>query len=326
MYGCRLLAPVILAGMGQEQSLQGQEGAQNSRGQGGGIRVVRSGAVVDSSTRNDLLVREVNSLPMPFPVLPPPPVPDDVTSALTGGAMIHEIRSALGGIRLPGTPAPAPSPPPSAPPKPPRAAAQPKSTASAAAAAVSAAAPEPADISGTPSDGDLSREEAENDAIREDIDVSKGQMSEEEAARWAQGRWARVVMDVTAVQHAVDGASGGEPLARVLDEQERLAGLVHDARAGAERVLRAMDATEKEASRTRHALEALERLRMAAADVQDGLEAAAATVNILGASHFADDPEMCSFKAYLARHPPDYGDDNLSDLNSGVTIQKQAFN
>jgi hypothetical protein len=49
-------------------------------------------------------------------------------------------------------------------------------------------------------------------------------------------------------------------------------------------------------------------LRMAAADVQDGLEAGVATANILGASHFAADDELRSFKDYLRHHPPDYAD------------------
>jgi DNA-directed RNA polymerase specialized sigma subunit len=104
----------------------------------------------------------------------------------------------------------------------------------------------------------------------------------------------------------MDDASGGEPLRRVLAEQDLLIQMVQSAKQSAERVRAAMDATEKEARRTKMALERLERLRMATAEVQDLLESAAATANIIGASRFSDDDEMRSFRDYLRHNPPDY--------------------
>jgi hypothetical protein len=121
-----------------------------------------------------------------------------------------------------------------------------------------------------------------------------------------QGMWARLALDGSAMKHFTDEASGGEPLRLALVEQEKLIRMVGLAKQSAERLRAAMDATENEARRTKKALERLERLRMATAEVQDLLESAAATANIIGAAHFPDDDEMYSFSAYLRHHPPVY--------------------
>lgn len=232
-----------------------------------------------SQLADEPLVRAVNALPLPCPILPPPPVKDDVKSALSGAQMIYELRSALENFR---------------------------------------------------SDGSerLSEEHSQETSMEQDpfihaadgaasasANISKnvetGQRSNDRLSRnleQSQDMWARIVLDECAVKGAIDGLSGGDALRNVLDEQERLASLVMEVKAVAERVQRSMQAAEKEASRTRKALETLERLRMAAADVQDGLEYGVATANILGAAHFAHDDELRSFKDFLRHNPPCYTD------------------
>jgi hypothetical protein len=293
--------------MGQEQSL-GASSAAVDPTEHEGFRVVQSAAASGvGDLADEPLVRAVNALPLPYPVLPPSPVRDDVTSALSGAQMMHGLRAAFGsmgsmGSLLPGAAA--------------AVAARPAAGATACGSEASVGADAAAQDGGDTDSGGSS--------VEGDADASAGAAAAEAQAagrsaagdvaggvaraRAAQERRARTVMDVDAVGSVVTGAGGGAALAAVLDEQARLAAAVIAARASAERVAAAMDATEKEAVRTRRALQRLERLRMAAADVQDGLEAGVATANILGASHFAADDELRSFKDYLRHHPPDYVD------------------
>lgn len=306
--------------MGQEQSLlgsgTGESGLQSA--QHDGFRIVSSAANTGGGdVASDPAVRAVNALPLPYPVLPPPPVRDDVTSALSGAQMIHELRSAFGSMLPPSVVGTMESQ---------------GNAAEAANEATAAGATDLADDTLPSSRASVSDATSNTGALpgsddQTDVRASGGAStlethpvadaaahgasggSDEAAALRTQQRWARAMLDLSAVAKAVDEAGGGDALVEVLATQEYLLQRMRDARATAERVQMAMAATEKEASRTRKALESLERLRMAAADVQDGLEAGVATANILGASHFADDDEMRSFKDYLLAHPPDYGDD-----------------
>lgn len=249
--------------MGQEQSLSSAAAAAAERAPEN-FRVVNAAAdpsLTDLS--NEPLMRAVNALPMPLPVLPPSPVRDDAPSALAGANMLHGLRAALGtmhmGALLPGGGPSASAPVP---------ASEPADTAD---TAVEAAVPAP-------------------------------------VPNASQEGWARAAIDVGAVAHATAAAAGGGALEAVLARQDGLADAVARAAEAAERVRFCMEAMEKESARTRAALQRLERLRMAAADVQDGLEAGVATANILGASHFASDPELRSFKDYLRCHPIQYED------------------
>jgi hypothetical protein len=145
-----------------------------------------------------------------------------------------------------------------------------------------------------------------NHHAKADINALGLTRPEQSEAGRLQDLWSSLTLDASATSDFMDDASGGEPLRRVLAEQDLLIQMVQSAKQSAERVRAAMDATEKEARRTKMALERLERLRMATAEVQDLLESAAATANIIGASRFSDDDEMRSFRDYLRHNPPDY--------------------
>lgn len=75
------------------------------------------------------------------------------------------------------------------------------------------------------------------------------------------------------------------------------------AQEAAERVRVCRETTEKERARSRAVRQKIERLSMAAADVQDWHEAGVATANVLGASHFASDPKLRAFMDYFRAHP-----------------------
>lgn len=251
--------------MGQEQSLSSAGEAASARPLDN-FRVVHAAADPSlSDLANEPLIRAVNALPVPLPVLPPSPVRDDAPSALAGANMLHGLRAALGtmhiGALLPGV-----------------------SATAVAAASASASESEPADPEA----------EAEAEAPPPPPSTQEG--------------WSRAAMDLGAVAHATAAAAGGGAMEDVLARQEELAHAVARAQEAAERLRLCMEATEKETVRTRGVLQRIERLRMAAADVQDGLEAGVATANILGASHFATDPELRSFKDYLRCHPVEYED------------------
>jgi hypothetical protein len=146
-----------------------------------------------------------------------------------------------------------------------------------------------------------------NTRARADVTALGPSSSHEESEAWRfHDTRSRSALTTCATSDVIDDASGGEPLERALAEQDVLIQMVNSAKQSAERVRAAMEATEKEARRTKLALERLERLRMASAEVQDLLDSAAATANIIGASHFPDDDEMRSFSDYLRHHPPDY--------------------
>lgn len=266
--------------MGQDQSLSAAAGAR--RGDAENFRVVQAAAptVAAGDLSGEPRVHAVTALPLPYPVLPPPEVGDDVASALTGSKMIHELRSVFGsmGNLMPGT----------------------AEVASGAGEVGSSSAGEVGDSDAAGSGEDMEGRQLPKNAAPEKDAARSGD------ALATQERWARAALDVSAVRRVVDDAGGGKALEEALDEQRRIVAAMRAVRAGADRVLVALAATEKEATKTRRALEQLERLRMSAADVQDGLEAALATANILGASHFAMDDELRSFKDYLKCHPPDF--------------------
>lgn len=268
--------------MGQEQSLANPASSLDRQGLEN-FRVVQVGdgqtPAVPAQLADELLVRSVNALPLPHPILPSPPVKDDVKSALSGAQVIYELRTALESLR----------------PDPgkrvnPHRSQQPSNN---------------ADSLVVPPDQNTSEQTGAEGAEQREVDIRSTGRSENESKR-SQEVWAHVALDQDVVRDAIDGMGGGRALRAAVREQERLTALVLEVRAAADRVQRSMEVTEKEARRTRKALEAVERLRMVASDVQDGLEYAVATANILGAAHFAHDEEMRSFKDYLRHHPPNY--------------------
>lgn len=281
--------------MGQEQSLLGDRAGQSGLQavEHDGFRIVSSASnAVGDDVSSDPAVRAVNALPLPYPVLPPPTVRDDVTSALSGAQVMNDLRLAFGSF-LPVAVTGATN----------------ASEDTADAADAHTGTGEPVSNREGIQEVEVPANTPPKDAVLFSATGADDTMgSDELSARRTQERWARAMLDLAAVAEAVDEAGGGETFGEMLATQEHLFHRIRGARVTAERLQMAMLATEKEASRTRKALESLERLRMAAADVQDGLEAGVATANILGASHFADDDELRSFKDYLVAHPPNYED------------------
>lgn len=308
--------------MGNEQSAGGTSQATGASGDG--VHLVHgSGSAVRAHAADsiDPLLEQSAALPLPHQVLPPPVVPDDVSSALQGAQMMHELRSVLGGL-MSGS------------------GSSQFLHSSARAGGLVSYGNGPEEGRGTDNGGgseaalveDPSRVETRSDAdadaagrngggdsavedvtggVNADLEPIPGIASISDVAsasvedvREEQGRWVRLGIDVNTVEAVVNNMCGGEPMARVLDEQERIFDFIIAVAQRSVRLRRTMDKTEVDAKATTRAVERIERLRVAVADVHDNLEQAVATANILGASHFAHDDEMCSFKNFLKKNPP----------------------
>lgn len=283
--------------MGQEQSSATLPTVDTE----GGVQLVQGTGAALSGPREkdavDKLVETSRSLRLPQQILPPPPVRDDVPSALQGAQVMHDLRSALGGLFLGIEESPA-------------------------LRMVGLSSSQAADVRQGKGEGASSTEgrkyedmragpgenaeDEGNKLQRKASSIDEFSQISEEDIRAEQERWARLGMDEESVNAMLEACTGGTKMAGVLDKQEILMSMILALKDKSIRLRLAMDKNGEEAKRTTQVLERLDRLNVTLADVQEGLESAVATANILGASHFAHDDEMCSFKNYLRHNPPNW--------------------
>lgn len=107
-----------------------------------------------------------------------------------------------------------------------------------------------------------------------------------------------------AIEKVITECTGGKRMNKVVDAQKRLITHIRQISELATRLETAVALNVESAKNTTRAMEKLDRLSMSVADVHDSLENIVATANILGASHFADNEEMRSFKDFLKHNPP----------------------
>lgn len=282
--------------MGQEQSvdtLLNSPSSSTSR-DGGVHRVHGTGTSLDGSRRTkdavDKLVEKSEKLRVPQQILPPPPVKDDMSSALQGAQVMHELRSALGGL-LGGI----------------EESETLKKVGLSMGGEVGDKAREAVD------EGVKGKEGGQGDDVGEDEEggLKRRMSSIEEFAeiserdtRAEQDMWARLGMDEKAVTEMLEQCTGGEKMEAALEQQERLMSIITALKDKAGSMRASLDRNGDEAKRMTTVVERLDRIHVTLADVQEGLESAVATANILGAAHFAHDDEMCSFKNFLRHNPP----------------------
>lgn len=281
--------------MGQEQSSD----AQPAVGTEGGVQLVQGTGAALSGPREkdaaDKLVETSRSLRLPQQILPPPPVKDDVSSALQGAQVMHDLRSALGGLFLGIEESPG------------------LRNVGLSRSQVGESRQNKSDEVGNAGyeKGEGTSAEAGENVV-EEIDMLQRKTStidefsqvSEEDVRAEQERWARLGLNEESVNAMLEACTGGIKMAAVLDQQEILMSMILALKEKSIRLRLAMDKNGEEAKRTTQVLERLDRLHVTLADVQEGLESAVATANILGASHFSHDDEMCSFKNFLRYNPP----------------------
>lgn len=281
--------------MGQEQSSNARQlgaGEAGTHNDDGGVqRVHGSGAALAGGDKKDAvdeLMEKSSALSLPQQLLPPPPVKDDMSSALQGAQMMHELRSALGGLLL----------------------------------GIEESRGLRTNTLSDPTQGRQSETEGtlEVQSVEAEAKVADPEMGGDhdkrvshidEFAKLAevdpraeQERWARLGIDQASVHAIFEECSGGTFMTSILDKQSALNQLITVVKEKSTRLRKAMDRNSEEARRTTNALEKLDRIHVALADIQENLESAVATANILGASHFAHDDEMCSFKNFLRHNPP----------------------
>lgn len=281
--------------MGQEQSSD----ALPAVGTEGGVQLVQGTGAALSGPREkdavDKLVETSRSLRLPQQILPPPPVKDDVSSALQGAQVMHDLRSVLGGLFLGNEESPGL-----------RQAGLSRGQAGDSRQSRS----DEADNAGNTKGEGASVEEGgdvgeEGNMLQKKIStIDEFSQISEEDIRAEQERWARLGLNEESVNAVLETCTGGGKMATVLDRQEILMSMILALKEKSIRLRLAMDKNGEEAKRTTQVLERLDRLNVTLADVQEGLESAVATANILGASHFSHDDEMCSFKNFLRYNPP----------------------
>lgn len=273
--------------MGQEQS--SEQGGGLAIPEGEGIHFV-AGTGNTESTRGEAekLLDQSRSLPIPQPLLRPPPR-EDVSSALQGAQMMYELRSRIGELIstaeekgfLPSSGEKEPS-----------------SSAGSAELTASPRTEEPTQENSDKVDKIIGREGQKQSSVDEFV------LHSEADIRAEQDKWARLGLDYEAVKSMVDACTSGKEVKELLHNQKELMALIVTVYEKSVRLKEAMDANNRQARKTTNAIESLDKINVALSEVQENLESAVATANILGASHFAHDDEMCSFKNYLKHHPP----------------------
>ena len=277
--------------MGQAPSTSGREVSSDvpspaSRNDSGVLFVQGTGSQITSVESNQQvtkLLEHSRAIRLPHPILPPPPVKDDIQSALQGAQVMHDIRSVLGGLLGNDDTNPIDR----------------KTNA------------EPSDAEYNlvenvvrTTDGDESVTGRVGVDPKSASSIDEFTQISEEDLRTEQDHWMRLGIDAVALQAVIEECTGGEPLTKVLQRQEELMNRIEAVKEIGSRLKYAMNTNGEQAKRTTRAAEKLDRIHVTLSGVQDTLESAVATANILGASHFAHDEEMCSFKNFLKRNPP----------------------
>ncbi|CAN8064566.1 unnamed protein product [Agarophyton chilense] len=272
--------------MGQEQSSETPGGA-SSIPEGERIHFVAGTGNRDNERGEaEKLLERSRSLPIPQPLLPPAP-PEGVSSALHGAQMMHELRSRIGDLIS---------------------SAEEKGFLPSSSDNKLHPSRQSTELSACSNDSaDMGRDEIEQIIGKADekcSSVDEFKPTTEADVRAEQERWARLGLDYEAVKTMMEACTGGKQIKQTIDRQKKIMSLIVTAHDKSIRLKQAMNANNHQARRTTRAIESLDKLNVTLSEVQDSLESAVATANILGASHFAHDEEMCSFKTFLKHNPP----------------------
>ncbi|PXF46316.1 hypothetical protein BWQ96_03972 [Gracilariopsis chorda] len=273
--------------MGQEQSSEQAGGLAIPEGEGVHF-VVGTGSAESGRGEAEKLLDQSRSLPVPQPLLRPPPR-EDVSSALQGAQMMYELRSRIGEListaeekgLLPSS-----------------GEKQPSSSHGSAELTASFNTGDPAGEDDDRVDKIIGKEGQKQSSVDEFV------LHSEADIRAEQEKWARLGLDYEAVKSMVDACTSGKEVKELLHNQKELMALIVTVYEKSVRLKEAMDANNYQARKTTKAIEGLDKINVSLSEVQESLESAVATANILGASHFAHDDEMCSFKNFLKYHPP----------------------
>lgn len=272
-----LVVNVEFKRMGQEQSTSRASPSGQPRARSGvadGVTLVEgSGSGLRSQTTTseaNKLLQQSSSLALPQPLLPPPPVEDNISSALQGAQMMHELRTLLDGLLL--------------------------------------SESEQASTSETLKNTNSSEEpqsQSQAQIQQSTARDSQAKAAKGRAASSEQDAWSQFGIDAHVVEQVIADCTGGERMCDLVTRQKHLLEKVRQMAGLAMRLKAAVDMKNDQARKTSKAIEKLDRLSMSISDVQDTLEQVVATANILGAAHFGDDEEMRSFKTFLKHHPAD---------------------
>lgn len=277
--------------MGQAPSTSGREVPSDvpspaSTNNSGVLLVQGTGSQIPGVESNQQIVKLLEhsrAIRLPNPILPPPPVKDDIQSALQGAQVMHDIRSVLGGLL--GTD---------------------DTDSTNRKTTVESSNVEYSLVENVvrTTDGDESVTGRVGADPKSASSIDEFTQISEQDLRTEQDHWMRLGIDANALQAVIEECTGGEPLTKVLRRQEELMNRIEAVKEIGSRLKYAMNTNGEQAKRTTIAAEKLDRIHVTLSGVQDSLESAVATANILGASHFAHDEEMCSFKNFLKRNPP----------------------
>lgn len=283
--------------MGQDQSLESRGSGSIQRPTDAVTYVEGTGTAVATKPEKgpvDKLLEKSAALPLPQQLLPPPEVKDDFSSALQGAQVMHDLRSAFEGLLMGIEESPS--------------------------VRSRQKAPQPqGDQENT--EQEATTEEAKTEDAKEDekeekvsqivgglkrraSSIDNFSLGRVDDTRAEQEKWARLGLDEEAIRAVIDECTGGQPFAAALARQKQIMDRIILTKEKSIRLRTAMNQNKEDAMKTTLALERLDRIHVSLSDVQETLESAVATANILGASHFAHDDEMCSFKNFLKHNPP----------------------
>lgn len=223
------------------------------------------------------LLGQSAELPLPQ-LLIPPNSEENLSAALHGTQMMHEIRSLLSNLLI-------------------NTDSFPSST--------SLSATQDSDSLGInrnrsvqPSQSRLPQEPANSRSL-----VSSGQVVERSPLSETRSP---TTMRADVIDKVINECTGGAHMKKIVDTQKRLLSQIRHVADLVSRLESSVATNIDSAKKASKATDKLDRLSMSISDVLDSLENVVATANILGASHFSHDEEMCSFKNFLKCNPPKY--------------------
>lgn len=213
------------------------------------------------------LVEQSKRLPLPKPLLPSQPE-DSLTAALQGAQMINEIRVLFGNLLT------------------------------------TAEQAKPSFLGSRDSPNDNGHNSESTPATPDEADDREVDAQTSQSPATTVRNDDPFALHADAIDKVISECTGGVRMNEMIEEQKRLVAHLRNVGELAARLETAVTLNVESAKNTTRAMEKLDRLSMSVADVHDSLENIVATANILGASHFANDEEMRSFKDFLKHNPP----------------------
>lgn len=300
--------------MGQEQSADTPASAPHipaGPSSDRGVTLVRgTGTGIQTNTVSseaDQLLAKSASLPLPQPLLPPPAVEDNITSALQGAKMMQELRTLFDGMML-----------------------NVDETSSSLQDVIGLSSSSPSSShpdrqieiarSGL-QDGSVDKtKENENQSSSNGVllehdgkpmtspSADEKSNSDKDQNQFEHEAWDRIGINASTLDKVVSDCTGGERMTSLVRKQTQLLQKIREIEQLASQLKSVVEKSKEQARQTTKAIDILDRLSLTISDLSDSLDNVTATANILGAAHFADNDEMCSFKQYLNHNPPKYSE------------------